>query len=64
MAQYVGELASRPAGALALTKSLLYDLDDLGFEDGIERAARVNAEARATEECRQGVRRFLDKSGR
>jgi methylglutaconyl-CoA hydratase len=55
-------LAKRPASAVALTKGLLYELDTLGFEAGLERAAHVNAEARMTEECRAGVRRFLEKS--
>jgi methylglutaconyl-CoA hydratase len=56
---YVRELAQRPASALELSKRLLYDLDDLSFEAGIARGAEVNAEARQTEECREGVRRFL-----
>jgi len=60
--RYAAELASRPASALRLTKSLLYRLDDLGFEAGIEAGARTNVEARLTEECREGVRRFLDRS--
>lgn len=60
---FARDLASKPTMALTLTKSLLYELDRLGFDDGIERAAQVNAEARMTDECRAGVRRFLDKSG-
>ena len=32
--------------------------------EGIARAAEVNAEARMTDACRRGVRRFLDKSDR
>lgn len=59
---WIRGLARRPASALALTKSLLYELDGLDFGAGLERAARVNAEARMTDECRAGVRRFLDKS--
>ena len=62
VARYVADLASLPPGAVALTKSLLHDLDGLSFEDGLERAADVNAKARTSEECRIGVRRFLDKS--
>jgi methylglutaconyl-CoA hydratase len=60
--RYVRELAGRPPGALRLTKALLYELDDLDFRAGLERAAEVNAEARMSEECREGVRRFLEKS--
>ena len=62
-AAWLRSLARRPASAVALTKGLLYELDALDFEAGLERAARVNAEARMTDECRAGVRRFLDKSG-
>jgi methylglutaconyl-CoA hydratase len=64
VARYVGELAALPPGAVALTKRLLHDLDGVDFERGLERAAEVNAKARTSEECRTGVRRFLDKSKR
>ena len=56
---YVSELAERSATAMALTKSLLSELDRLGFAEGIERGAQVNADARRTEDCRAGVRKFL-----
>ena len=56
---YVAELASRPPSALALSKRLFYGLRGTGFEDGIARAAEVNALARLTEACRKGVREFL-----
>lgn len=62
--EYLAELAAKPASALALTKELLYGLDDLDFEAGIERGAQVNVQARQTEACRDGLRRFLDRSGR
>jgi len=60
--RYAAELASRPPSALRLTKSLLYRLDELDFVAGIEAGARTNVEARLTEACREGVRRFLDRS--
>ena len=60
--RYVRDLASRPPGAVRLTKALLYELDGLDVQAGLERAAEVNAEARMSEECREGVRRFLEKS--
>jgi enoyl-CoA hydratase/carnithine racemase len=63
-AAYLEDLASRPSSALALTKRLLYGLDGTGFEDGIGRGAEVNALARSTEACREGVRRFLEGKGR
>jgi methylglutaconyl-CoA hydratase len=55
------ELAGRSASAIAISKRLLYELGDLGFEEGIERGSRVNAEARMTEDCRRGVREFLER---
>ena len=58
---FVSDLARRPAEALALTKSLLYELADLSMEAGIHRGAEVNVEARQTEACRAGVQAFLAK---
>jgi methylglutaconyl-CoA hydratase len=60
--RYLAELASRPPSAVALTKALLYELGELGFEEGLERAAAVNVEARMSEACREGVRRFLERA--
>ncbi len=60
--RYLGELAALPPSAVALTKALLYELGELGFDEGMERAAQVNVEARATEACRDGVRHFLERS--
>lgn len=59
---YLESLAKKPVSALALTKQLLYELDGLTFGAGISRAAEVNVEARMTEECQAGVRRFLERS--
>jgi methylglutaconyl-CoA hydratase len=63
VARYLAELASRPPSAVALTKALLYELGELDFEQGLERAAQVNVEARMSEACREGVRRFLERKG-
>lgn len=60
--EYLTDLASRPPGAVGLTKRLLYGLDAVGFEEGIARGAEMNTVARLTSECREGVRRFLDRS--
>ena len=57
---FATELASRPASALALIKSLLYEQGDLSMAEGIERGARVNVQARQTEACREGVRAVLE----
>ncbi|MFN2383878.1 MAG: enoyl-CoA hydratase/isomerase family protein [Gemmatimonadota bacterium] len=57
------DMARRSSTALALSKRLLYEIGELTFEAGIERGARVNAEARGTEDCRAGVRAFLARRG-
>jgi methylglutaconyl-CoA hydratase len=59
---FVGDLAKRPPSALTLTKGLLYELADLSMEDGIERGAQVNVEARQTDACKEGVRAFLART--
>jgi methylglutaconyl-CoA hydratase len=60
-AAYVATIAKRPPSALRLTKRLFYGMDGLSFEEAIARGAEVNALARYTDECRDGVRRFLDR---
>jgi hypothetical protein len=37
-------------------------MDGVAFEDAIARGAEVNAIARLTEACREGVRRFLERA--
>lgn len=58
--RWVRELAALPPGALRAAKDLLYALDGLDLDSALERAAEVNAEVRASAECREGVRRFLE----
>ena len=57
----LAELAAMPPGALARTKRLLYDLDGIGFEDGLTLGAERNVEARLTQEFRDGVQHFLTR---
>ena len=61
---YASELARRAPSSITLSKTLLYDLDSLNFEDGIARAAQINVAARLTHTCREGVRRFLERKKR
>lgn len=60
--EFLSELAGRSASALALTKRLLYQMDGMDFDGAIRTGAEVNALARLTEDCRQGIRRFLEPS--
>lgn len=57
-----GELARETSrSAVALTKRLLADVPAMGLAEGLSYAARLNALARATDDCRAGVAAFLDK---
>jgi methylglutaconyl-CoA hydratase len=60
-AKYARELAGRSTSALRLIKRLLYGIDGVPFEDAIARGAEVNVLARSTPDCRDGVRRFLER---
>jgi methylglutaconyl-CoA hydratase len=60
VAQITAELAKRSTSALKLIKRLLYGMDGLSFEEAIRKGAEINVEARATPDCINGVRRFLD----
>ena len=55
----VDRLAAAPASAIRITKRLFYELDSLDFAAGLDLAAHVNVEARATDEFREGVRGFV-----
>jgi methylglutaconyl-CoA hydratase len=55
------QLAKQPRSAMAATKSLFYKLDNLGFLDGISAGIVANADARATSDFREGVKRFTSR---
>ena len=50
------------SSAIALTKQLLADVQGVGLAEGIRTAARMNALARATDDCKAGVSAFLSKT--
>ena len=57
------ELATETsASALALTKELLADVPGMGLAEALSHAARLNALARATDDCKAGVAAFLNKT--
>jgi methylglutaconyl-CoA hydratase len=56
------QLAKQPRGAMAATKSLFYKLDNLGFLDGISAGIVANADARATNDFREGLKRFTSRT--
>jgi methylglutaconyl-CoA hydratase len=54
-------LAASSASALAFTKQQFYQLDGLGFEEGIRLGADVNAVSRSTPDFRAALTAFLKK---
>lgn len=63
-AAFLESLASRSASAVALSKRLLYQIEGASFEAAIHEGAQVNVIARETDDCREGVRRFLERADR
>jgi len=47
--------------AVAMTKSLLYNIDADTFEAAVEKGIATNAAARMTDDCRKGIANFLKK---
>jgi len=56
-AEVLGRASSQ---SIALTKRLLLDLLGRPLDDAFTRAAEVNAASRETEDCKRGIRTFLD----
>lgn len=47
--------------AVMLSKRLLYQMDGMNFDDAMRSGVDVNTIARMTEDCQQGIARFLKK---
>jgi methylglutaconyl-CoA hydratase len=56
---YLKRFTEVSSTAVALTKSLLYQVDGLAFLEALETGADVNVIARMTEDCQQGIAKFL-----
>ncbi len=54
-------IAKSPPEAVRRTKKLFYELEGRPFESGIAHGAQANADARMTDEFREGVQRFLQR---
>lgn len=59
---YARGFESTSKSAVALTKSLLYQIDGMAFVEALEAGVDVNVIARATEDCQKGIARFLKKN--
>jgi methylglutaconyl-CoA hydratase len=55
------QLSKQSTTAMAATKALFYKLDNIGFLDGISAGIVANADARATSDFREGVKRFTNR---
>lgn len=60
--RFLEDLAAHSASAVGLSKRLLYQMDGMSFEAAIRAGGSVNVIARMTDDCREGVRRFLERS--
>ena len=58
---YLGGFEKMSRSAVALTKTLLYQMDGMSFGDALKTGADVNVIARLTEDCQQGIAQFLKK---
>lgn len=55
-------LAKNNSGqSMGLTKQMIAHVQSLSLEEGLEYAAAMNAEARATDDCKKGIAAFLSK---
>lgn len=59
---YVKGFERLSASAIALTKTLMYQIDGMSFEEALQTGADVNVTARMTEDCQKGIARFLKKN--
>ena len=62
MTDYVNGFAKMSRSALALTKTLLYQMDGMSFGDALQSGVDANVIARMTEDCQEGIARFLKKT--
>jgi methylglutaconyl-CoA hydratase len=59
---YVAGFEKVSRSAVMLTKRLLYHMDGMTFDAALQSGADLNAVARMTEDCRQGIAKFLKKN--
>lgn len=59
--EYLKKFTQASSSAVALTKSLLYQVDGLAFLEALETGADVNVIARMTDDCQAGIARFLKR---
>lgn len=58
---YVSVYENVSRSAVVLSKKLLYQMDAMNFETALESGVDVNTIARLTEDCQNGIAKFLNK---
>jgi methylglutaconyl-CoA hydratase len=61
VAEYLSSLTRKSASAMFLTKRLLYQMDGMSFETALKSGMDANTICRMTEDCQQGIAKFLKK---
>jgi methylglutaconyl-CoA hydratase len=59
MEAYASAFEKVSASAVALSKRLLYQIDAMAFVEALQSGVDVNVIARMSEDCQQGIARFL-----
>ena len=58
---FVQQFERTSSSAVALTKSLLYQIDAMSFADALRCGVDVNVTARMSKDCKKGIADFLNK---
>ncbi|ELR72326.1 Enoyl-CoA hydratase [Fulvivirga imtechensis AK7] len=59
---FANKLITNNSGqSMAFTKQMIAKVQSMSVEDGLQYAAEMNAEARASEDCKKGIAAFLNK---
>jgi methylglutaconyl-CoA hydratase len=61
VARYASVYDGVSRSAVITSKRLLYEIDSLDINEAIEAGAKANAEARMSEDCKNGIAKFLEK---
>ena len=61
VSDYASTFTKLSASAITLSKQLLYQMDGQSLREGLSAGLDINVIARMTEECQQGITRFLKK---
>lgn len=60
--EFANKLITNNSGqSMAFTKQMIAKVQSMSVEDGLQYAAEMNAEARASEDCKKGIAAFLNK---